>query len=163
MYTKSFTAAMLAVAALAVAPALGSATSTPRCEASSLRLEYVRTLGAASARDADFVLRNVGPQTCHLKGYPGVGLLNSHARLMSVKVDRAKQFKPAIVVLHAWQRAFFTLHYESNAPCAAGIFPTGLQVIPPDSRQGLRISHPVGVCAGQRPDVTPVRAKLGGI
>jgi hypothetical protein len=67
------------------------------------------------------------------------------------------------VVLHAWQRGFFTFHFESNGPCPSGIFPTGLQVVPPSNVRQLRIYRPFGECAGDHPVVTPIRAKLGGV
>jgi len=158
-------AAALAAASLAVVllvPAAGLGAGTPRCGAATLRLDGVRTLGAAGARDWDLSLRNVGPQACHLFGYPGVGLLDSHARLMNIAVGRHPASK-SMVVLGPWQRAFFTLHYESNGPCSAGVFPTGVQVIPPGATAGLRLFRPFGMCAGDHPAVTPVRAVLGSL
>lgn len=144
------------------APSASFGSGTPSCATSSLRLDLVRTLGAAGARDWDFALRNVGSQTCHLRGYPKVALLDSGARVMNVTVGRVRG-KVLEVVLRAWQRSFFTFHFESNGPCPSGIFPSGLQVFPPNSSRQLRIYSPFGECAGDRPDVTPVRAKLGGL
>ena len=150
---------VLAAAVWAPSASFGRA---PGCSASNLALESVRTLGSAGARDWDLALRNTGPQTCGLTGYPGVTLLDAGARPMNVTITRARR-SVRRVVLRAWQRAFFTLHYESNGPCPAGIFPKGLQVFPPNGTRRLRIYHPLGVCKGDRPAVTPVRARLGGL
>jgi Protein of unknown function (DUF4232) len=162
--------AWASVAIVAVGCALGAAvwapsavgSTMPSCSTANLRLDLVRTLGAAGARDWDFALRNVGSNTCQLKGYPRVALLDRSARLMDVTVGRGRGTVRA-VVLRAWQRSFFTFHFESNGPCPSGIFPTGLQVAPPGITRRLRIYRPFGECAGDRPAVTPVRAKLGGV
>ncbi len=151
-----------ALAAIMWGPSISFGSTTPSCPTSNLRLDLVRTLGAAGARDWDLALRNVGSQTCHLKGYPKVALLDSRARVMNVTVGRGRG-QVREVVLRAWQRSFFTFHFESNGPCASGIFPTGLQVVPPSSARQLRIYSPFGECAGDRPAVTPVRAKLGSL
>ena len=149
------------LAAVIWAPSASFGSTTPRCSTSNLRLELARTLGAAGARDWDLVLRNVGPHTCHLKGYPGVALLDRGAHVINVTVVRRKGTVRE-VILHAWQRSFFTLHFESAAPCPSGIFPAGLQVFPPNSAQQLRMYDPFGVCKGDHPDVTAVRGTLGG-
>ncbi len=159
-YPKLLAGVTAAVAVIAPAVSLGAAT--PRCAPANLRLDAVRGLGAANARDWDFALRNVGAQTCHLYGYPGIGLLDRHAQLMHVTVLRRSGIKTT-VVLRPWQRAYFTFHYEANGPCPAGIFPSGLQVIPPGATQGLRFYGPFGECAGDHPDVSTVRAVLGSL
>ena len=151
-----------ALMASAWAPATSFGSTTPVCSTSNLRLDLVRTLGAAGARDWDLALRNVGSQTCHLKGYPRLALLDGSARMLHVTVGRGRG-KAREVVLGPWQRSFFTFHFESNGPCTAGIFPTGLQVLPPNNAHALRIYRPFGECAGDRPAVTSVRAKLGSL
>ena len=144
------------------APAVSFGSVTPSCSVSNLRLDLVRTLGAAGARDWDFALRNVGSQTCQLKGYPKVALLDSRARGINMRVGRGRGTVRE-VVLRAWQRSFFTFHFESNAPCSSGIFPTGLQVVPPGNVRGLRIFRPFGECSRDRPAATPIRATLGSV
>ena len=135
-------AAVAGVAFLSIvavcAPTTSFGSTTPVCSTSNLRLDLIRTLGAAGARDWDFTLRNVGSHTCHPKGYPRVALLDSSARALHVTVGRVRGPARA-VVLGLWQRSFFTFHFESNGPCPAGIFPTGLRVVPPHDAQGLRI------------------------
>jgi hypothetical protein len=152
--------AAVSAAAVLSLPAVGLGAGTPRCTAGGLRLDSVRVLGALGARDWDLSLRNVGSRTCHLFGYPGVALLDGHARVMNVSTMRKAAAKHT-VVLAPWKRAFFTVHYESNGPCASGVFPTGIQIIPPGATRGLRLFHRFGMCAGTHPAVTPVRALLG--
>jgi hypothetical protein len=89
-------------------------STTPRCSQSNLILGFVRELGAAGTTGWDFALRNGGSATCHLQGYPGVGLLDGGARLIHVSVDRASAFKARNVVLHPWQRAYFSLTYHTG-------------------------------------------------
>jgi hypothetical protein len=142
-----------------VAPGAGIGSTPSRCATANLRLEFVQQLGAAGARDRTMALRNVGPTTCVLRGYPGVGLLDGHAQLMTLTVNRAHRAVHT-VTLSAWHRAFFTFHFESNGPCSSGVFPTGMQVYPPNATQALRIYQPAGICAGDHPAVTPVRATI---
>ena len=135
--------------AIAIASPEESFGATPMCTTSSLALEFVNGQGATSHRIWNLALRNLGAVTCHLRGYPGVGLLSSSARLMNVPVDRVSSAVRTIV-LHPWDRAFFTFAYVVSGPCAHGIFPFGIQVIPPNSTQGLRMYRRFDVCAGSR-------------
>jgi hypothetical protein len=147
------------LAALALAsPALAS-SATPRCSTSSLRLDFVRGQGFTSHRAWDFALRNTGPTTCHLRGYPGVALLDSHARVEGPSVVR-RSASVQTVVLSPWKRAFFTFVFTVAAPCPSGVHASGLQVFPPNARRALRWHQRFDVCAGSHPNVTPVRPKL---
>jgi len=69
------------LAVVIVRPAASAGSTTPRCSTSSLILQSVRELGAAGTTGWDLALRNGGSATCHLRVYPGVGLLDSSARL----------------------------------------------------------------------------------
>lgn len=151
--------AMVGTLALIGFEAPAGLAAAPQCTTPNLSLEFARGQGATSHRFWDLALRNVGPATCELHGYPGVGLLDSGARLMSVPVDR-KAGAVRTVVLHPWDRAFFTFSFTVSAPCAHGVFPFGIQVIPPNSTEWLRMYRRFDVCGGSRPSVTPVRAKL---
>src|SRR5947209_17597657 len=91
----------LAAGALA-APAFGEGAATPRCATANLRLDFVPPVDAAAGhRFWNMTLRNVGPTSCHLKGFPGVGLLDSHAGPINDSVVRVTGFKQRNVVLHA--------------------------------------------------------------
>lgn len=144
----------------AVTSPSASPAATSRCSTGNLSFEFVRSLGALSHRQWDLALRNVGSVTCQLKGYPGVGLLNSSARLINVHVVRRPGVVVRNVVLTPWKRAFFTFEFVVSAPCMHGIFPFGLQVFPPNSTQHLRMYRRFDVCRGISPQVSPVRASL---
>jgi hypothetical protein len=158
---------LCAVIAVIAAPEASSASGAPRCSTSNLTLSFVRESGATSHLSLDFALRNVGPATCQLRGYPGGGLLNNRARLINVTVKR----KPAsvqTVTLHTWQRAFFTFLYTSSGPCVPRSFSAyGLQFFPPNETQRLVYYRGrFGLCdpaVGGSPEIYPVRAGLGGI
>jgi Domain of unknown function (DUF4232) len=143
----------------AVSPS-ASLAATPRCSTGNLTLEFVRSSAALSHRFWDLALRNVGPVTCQLRGYPGIGLLNSSARLMNVHVARRSGFPVRTVVLGPWRASYFTFGYAVSAPCTRGIFPWGIQVFPPNNAQYLRMYRRFDVCAGSTPVVYPVRSSL---
>ncbi len=145
---------------------LGS--TTPPCSTSHLRLSYVRELGAAGSRSWDLALKNVGSATCHLRGYPGVGLLDLHGQPLSVNVVRATAFPVRTVRVRHGQRVFFTLIWESAGPCEPHFYSAyGLEVYPPNSTQRLLLhSRRLEICdtsIGGPPRVTPVRQTLDGL
>lgn len=136
------------------------------CSTASLRLNLVRTLGAAGHRSSDLALRNVGVSTCTLRGYPRVRLLRGH-RALPLNVGDARQFKLATVMLRPGQRAYFTFEYTSAGPCLPRhIAATGLAVVPPNNRRSLLLATGLNMCTaklGGRPEVTPMRAALDGL
>ncbi len=138
------------------------ASSTPPCSPSRLRLETAGGQGFTSHRELDFALRNVGPVACHLKGFPGIGLLNAQANLLTTSVTHRGTSQPA-VVLHTWHRAFFRFVYTVAAPCLPHFYSFyGLQVIAPAATQGLRwyAGGRLDVCGGSHPTVTAVVSHL---
>jgi hypothetical protein len=147
------------VAGALAGPAIGSG-ATPRCSTGFLRLDFVRGQGFTSHRAWDFALRNTGPVTCHLRGYPGVALLDSHAITEGPVVVR-RSAPVHTVVLTPWKRAFFTFVFTVAAPCPSGVHASGLQVFPPNAIRALRWYQRFDVCAGSHPNVSPVRAHLG--
>lgn len=155
----------LVAAALALAggalpgPAIAS-SGTSRCSTAFLRLDFVRGQGFTSHRAWDFALRNTGPVTCHLRGYPGVALLDSHAMPEGPNVVR-RSAPVHNVVLKPWKRAFFTFVFTVAAPCSSGVNVSGLQVFPPNNTRALRWYRRFDVCAGDHPNVSPVRPTLG--
>jgi hypothetical protein len=159
--------ACLAAAALAAAAlAHDSRAATPaRCTTAHLRLSLVRSEGATSHRFWDLALRNAGPASCRLQGYPGVGLLDRSGRLIAVEVDRVGGRRTPSVIVAPGQRAFFTFTYVVSGPCLPRFFSAyGLQVIPPNRRQRLVLhSGRFDVCSpavGGRPRVYPIRRNL---
>ncbi len=144
-------------------PVLGS--RTPRCLTSHLHLSFVRGTAGLSHLYWDLALRNVGSATCHLRGYPGVGLLDAHGRLIHVNVDRATGVPVTTVTMHHGQRAFFTFTYTSSGPCLPRFFSAyGLEIFPPGSTRRLLLhSSRLDICdpsVGGRPQVYPVRRTL---
>jgi hypothetical protein len=156
--------ALMCVAVPAFGSAAPAAATVGRCLTGHLRLSFVRSEGATSHRFWDLALRNVGPGRCRLQGYPGVGLLDKHGRLIDVNVEREDAARPS-VVLGVGQRAFFTFSYVVSGPCLPHFFRAyGLQVIPPNRTHRLVLhSGRFDVCAvsvGGHPDVYPLRSGL---
>jgi hypothetical protein len=153
-------AVLAAFAVAAPSNSLG-AGGTPICATDNLRLDLVSSSAATSHQFWDLGLRNVGPQTCHLRGYPGVGLLDANANLINVTVARATGHTVKSVVLHPWQRTTFTFEYVTSGPCIPHDFSAyGLRVIPPNDVHGLVwYAGKFDLCdvsVGGQPQVTPV-------
>lgn len=105
---------------------------SPTCAPAALRLDATGGQAFTGHREIVFALRNVTSQTCHLKGFPGVGLLDQHATLLSPTVARVPGPRPTIT-LHTWQRAFFRIVYVTGGPCIPHTLTVyGLQVTPPN-------------------------------
>ena len=119
----------LVVVALTM-PAGGVAASVPICPTSNLRLDKIGENDYTSHRGWDFALRNVGSSTCHLKGYPSVGLLGATAQLLPTTIGHFGG-PPHNVVLVPWQRAFFSVTFAVSAPCSAAVFAYGMAITPP--------------------------------
>ncbi len=159
-------AALLAAtvgAPLALDPA--SAATPPRCATARLRLVLVRQSAGAGRRFWEMALRNAGPATCGLRGYPGVGLLDARGRVLSVQVKRETGQPIRTVTLTRGRSAYFTLAYEDSGPCLPHFFSAyGVTVYPPNSTTRLvRRSARFEICSvsiGGSPAVTPVRATL---
>ena len=152
------------MAGVLVAPSSGLSPSTPRCSTSNLRLDFVNEQGALGHRFWNLMLRNVGGTTCHLQGFPGVGLLDVNAHLINDSVFRETAFKQRNVVLKPWQPAYFSFVYAASGPCLPHFFfAYGIQVFPPNSTQRLVYYRGrFDVCAPplSHPGVYPVRPKL---
>src|SRR5947209_10733877 len=69
----------LVIAATAATPS-GLGLGTPRCKTARLHLTLVRREGGVGHRYWILALRNIAGVTCHLWGYPGVGLLDRRGR-----------------------------------------------------------------------------------
>ena len=122
---------VLALSAVAfTVPASGVAASVPTCSTSNLRLDKIGENDFTSHRGWDFALRNVGSRTCHLKGYPSVGLLDATARPLPTNMGHFGG-PPHNVVLAPWHRAFFSVTFAVSAPCSAAVFAYGMAITPP--------------------------------
>lgn len=150
----------LATAGL-IAPPSGFGASTPRCAVANLRVDRIGTEGFTSHASWDMALRNVGSTACHLKGFPGVALLDNGARFMPTTVDH-RFGPPRTVVLRPWQRGFFSFTYVTNGPCSRAVFAYGIQIIAPTALQRLVwYAGRFGLCgpAPAQVTVSPVLAK----
>jgi Domain of unknown function (DUF4232) len=151
-------------AVLVLVPTRGLGASTPRCATSSLRLDFVSSDAATSHEFLNLALRNVGSVTCHLKGFPRVGLLDVNARPINDPAFRETGFKQRNVVLRPWQRAYFTFGYAVSGPCVPNFFYAyGLRVVPPNATRGLVYYRGRFDVCGQslsHPSVYPVRPTL---
>jgi len=132
--------AMICALALSVAvfivPASGVAASAPTCSTSNLRLDKIGENDFTSHRGWDFALRNVGSRTCHLKGYPSVGLLDATARPLPTDIGHFGG-PPHNVVLAPWHRAFFSVTFAVSGPCSAAVFAYGMAITPPQASPRL--------------------------
>ncbi|HEX3692423.1 MAG TPA: DUF4232 domain-containing protein [Solirubrobacteraceae bacterium] len=136
-----------------------SAGVPSRCVSSQLSLSLPLAEGAAGKRYWVLALRNVGARPCHLHGYPGVGLLDSHGRLLSYNVARRGGMSPKTLVLVPGTHAWFTLEFEEGGFCSHQTAFAGLRVYPPGSTGFVTLHHKESACippSGQ-PYVTPVR------
>jgi hypothetical protein len=127
------------VAVLVPSSAVGS--SVARCTTAHLRLDLTGEDDALSHRGLNFALRNVGPSTCSLMGYPSLRLLDATAHPMPTG---AYHFggppggpPPHRVVLHPWRRAFFTAYFAVSGPCPAAVYAWGFRFVPPAASSGL--------------------------
>jgi hypothetical protein len=146
-----------------LAPAAQS-TSIARCASGGLRVHVLLLEGATSHRYWEMAFQNVGPASCRLQGYPGVGLLNARGRLIADKVERQPgEPTPSVTIAHGG-RAYFTFGYVVAGPCIPRDFKAyGLEVYPPDDFTRLLVpTHGVlEVCdrsVGGAPLVYPIRA-----
>lgn len=117
-------------------PASGVAAATPTCSPSHMRLDKIGESDFTSHRGLNFAVRNVTPQTCRLKGFPAVRLLDATARAMPTTISHFGG--PAHpVVLAPWHRAFFSVTFAVSGPCPSAVFAYGMRFVPPGASSGL--------------------------
>lgn len=142
-----------------------SIAATPRCRSSQLQLSVIGEQGALGTTYWDLGLRDIGGVLCHLRGYPGVGLINSRSRLISVPVQHVPGAPEQVVTLRPGQEAYFTFGYVGEVGgCTHHFSAYGVQVIPPNERQRLLLRRArFDVCTPSRAvsdlQVYPVRRR----
>jgi hypothetical protein len=155
-----------AVVTAVAAPVGAKPSGTPVCSATNLRLDkFGPGQGFTSHRQWDFALRNVSSQTCHLRGYPGVTLLNVSAASTGVSAAHHTTVPVTTVTLGPWKRAFFSFVYVTSGPCVPHFFTAyGLRVTPPGTHGHLGYYagrfQVCSVSVGGRPTVTAVASHL---
>jgi Protein of unknown function (DUF4232) len=145
---------------------LTSIAATPRCRSSQLQLSVIGEQGALGTTYWDLGLRDIGRSPCHMRGYPGVGLVNSRNRLIKIPVQRVPGTPENRVTLRPGQSAYLTFGYVGEAGACTQHLPAyGVQVIPPDEHQRLLARRArFDVCTPSHvvadPQVYPIRARL---
>lgn len=139
------------------------ATAT-RCRSAQLAVAVEGTEGAAGTLEITITLRNVGPASCLLEGYPGLQLADASGEALHTDVGRGggypfTNFAAAPVVVAAGQSAYVNLGYSDvpvgSTPCEQG---ASLWLTPPGDVAHLVISASVDACDGGRITVSPVFA-----
>jgi hypothetical protein len=156
------------VSALAASGTKAHTTAgTPKCSASQLHASIVDTQGALGTTYWDLALRNVGRTSCHMRGYPGVGLVDSNNGLINVLVERNPVSPVRTITVRPGQQAYFTFGYASEiGACTSHFSAHGIQIIPPNefNRLVLRTNR-FDVCtpssAVGNPQVFAVRPTVG--
>ncbi len=143
-----------------------SAPGTQRCSTSQLRLSVIGRQGALGTTYWDLGLQNVGRTACHMRGYPGVGLVDRNSRLINVLVQRVPGHPEPTITLRTGQSAYFTFGYPSLVgACASHFSAYGVQIIPPNEYQRLVLrTNAFDLCTPSRvvanPQVFPLRSGL---
>lgn len=155
--TNSSAAAPATIATRAAAtPTSTSATtrSGRRCSIGTLALSFDARGAATGHRFYAIMLKNVGSRSCHLKGFPGVSLLDRNARQFGRPAQRARgSVTIKTVVLRPGRTASASLEDDSGSRCAdRDRSPSAyVRVFPPGSRRALRVpTTELGMCPGER-------------
>jgi hypothetical protein len=145
-------------------PSSSAGQTSARCSTRQLRLSVRDVEGAAGHSYWEMELRNTSSNSCHLQGYPGVGLLDAHGRLIADNADREPGYPTPSVTVAPGGHAYFTFAYVVAGPCVPHDFKAhGLEIYPPDDygRLLLKTHGALEVCdrsVGGGPLVYPVRA-----
>lgn len=160
--------AALVAATLAAAPALGAsshpaAATPPRCDVLSLMGELRHPTAGAGQRFLTLVLTNVTRQTCTLRGYPGLRLLDRRNLPLPTRVVRVRG-ATRLLVLAPGDTARTDLRWSAISgpteqhpgPCE----PTAARIAvrPPQAAHRLVLPWHYGpVCERGRIEVRPLR------
>jgi hypothetical protein len=118
--------------------------------------------GAAGTLEVTLALRNAGPSSCALEGYPGAQLVDSAGNPLPTDVVRGGRypftdFAATPVVLAAGQSAYVNIGYSDvpsgTTPCEQA---ASLWLTPPDDVTHLVLGVSVTACDSGRLTVSPV-------
>jgi len=141
--------------ALALTAGLSQAGGTlalARCHTPDLHVYLVGTRGAAGTLAGDIAFRNRSAHTCFVFGHPGLGLEDSHHRLLRSRVTWGSTVArhdpgPHRVVLGPGHAAYANLSWSDvqvrNERCAQ---PRWLEVTPPDEFTHRLVPFRAPVC-----------------
>lgn len=139
-----------------------TAAGLAHCQPAGLAATVAGTQGAAGTIEVTLALRDVGPASCALEGYPGLQLLDSAGNQLPTSVIRGgsyqfTNFAASPVVLAAGQSAYVNLGYSDVASgpgdCSNA---SSMWVTPPDDVSHLTMSVMADVCGGGKITVSPV-------
>lgn len=124
--------------------------AAPRCTHDRLTLSLGRISPGAGNLYVPLVFTNKGTAACHLKGFPGVTLLDASGERIGAPAQRSGDMRPA-VVLAPGESAYAALHTLnkgiSDEPCRQPA--TSVQAYPPGSTWALRTqAREFQVCGG---------------
>jgi hypothetical protein len=137
------------------------------CPTRDLQLSSVRHNLTPTVTYWDLALRDVGSESCHLRGYPMVHLMGPNARPLADRFRRVMT-RVRIVTLRPGRAAFFTVLYVPGVRCGVDRhYAFGLTVVPPGGGAGKSLTRrKFAVCdtsAGGRPNVSPLRSRLNSL
>jgi hypothetical protein len=141
-----------------------AAGTVAHCRTAQLSGSIEGSQGAAGTLELTLSLRNSGPGTCALQGYPGALLVDASGTPLPTDVVRGgassfTDFAAGPVVLAAGQVAYLNIGYSDvpagAAPCEQA---SSLWVTPPDDVTHLVLSVTLTACGGGRLTVSPVFA-----
>jgi hypothetical protein len=131
------TAARPSTASELTSPTVSMRAVVAACRTSHLSLSLARATAAAGTAYRWYDLRNLGPTTCSMIGYPGVAVLNAHGTIVQHPAVR-RAILPApvrLVTLKPGRRAQFLLNSTDAVPspgCPRAYRGVKLQVYPPN-------------------------------
>lgn len=140
------------VVALAAAVAARAAAS-PECTTGQLGLTARRPQGAAGTIGTVLVLANRSGRTCHVRGYPGVSLLDARGHQLGTGATRAAGAVRTIT-LRPGGAASARLRTADGACGGDPAHSTFVRVFPPDRRQSIRTELRLPAC---EPRISPLQ------
>jgi hypothetical protein len=155
------TAVALALATL-VCAAAATAGLPPRCASWSLQAWAGHPGVGAGTIGEDYGFLNVGRQTCVIRGYPAVTMLDDSGHTMPTIVRRARAGDPQYggpaqpVTLPNGARAWFVVSFADETGYAHARCPTSaqLRLTPPGDGHGVVLSLDPPFVGGCRPGLS---------
>lgn len=133
-----------------------------RCQPAQLTGSVEGTSGAAGTEELTLALRNVGPASCQLEGYPGAQLIDANGNALPTAVvrggsDSFTDMAPSSVVLAAGDTAYVNFAYSDvptgTTPCESA---AALWLTPPDDVTHLVLDVSLTACDGGALTTSPV-------
>ncbi|MFD5544836.1 DUF4232 domain-containing protein [Streptomyces sp. NPDC127079] len=145
----------LAWAGTAEAADAGTAKATPTCSAAALKATFGQGLaGGMNHQGVVIRLRNLSGKTCALRGYPGLGLENSHHKALTTHTHwgdtwYAKDPGRKTLVLKDGQSAEAVVAWtHANTGTSGAVHASYLEITPPASTQHKTLAFPEWVDHG---------------